>query len=84
MTGWVLSHFIQSLAHSLNSDGRLAVRGFGAFRVVVRKPRWIAHPTTGRRLRLPANLEVRFRASKSFKRAIERGTQSGKAADASS
>ena len=75
MTGWVLSHFIQSLAHSLNSDGRLVVRGFGVFRVVVRKSRWILSPTTGKRLRLPANLEVRFRAAPAFKQAIQRGNR---------
>lgn len=48
-------------------DGRLAIPGFGVFRLARHKRRRALNPSTGKGIRLPAFQTIRFRPSRNLR-----------------
>lgn len=57
---------------ALHEEGRFFFPGFGTWRVGWRKARAVTNPQTGERMRLPKNVEVRFKASKRLRNSQRR------------
>ena len=58
---------LRLIGKALAKDGRFEWRGFGVWWVGTRAARKILNPQTGKTIRLPKMLEVRFRAARSLK-----------------
>ncbi|MDR2199572.1 MAG: HU family DNA-binding protein [Deltaproteobacteria bacterium] len=69
----VLSEIISTLVSSLKSEPRFPLYGLGVFEVVKRPKRKGRNPRTGEPIIIKARKMVRFRASKSFKEAVNSG-----------
>jgi DNA-binding protein HU-beta len=69
----VLSEIISTLITSLKEDPRFPLYGLGVFEVVKRPKRKGRNPRTGDPITIKARKMVRFRASKSFKDAVNTG-----------
>ena len=69
----VLGEIITTLVTSLKSEPRFPLYGLGVFEVVKRPKRKGRNPRTGEPIIIKARKMVRFRASKSFKDAINGG-----------
>lgn len=60
----VLVRFLDELVADLAEEGRVELRGFGAFRSVELSARVGRNPRTGEPVNIPASRHVRFRAYK--------------------
>jgi nucleoid DNA-binding protein len=58
---------IESIAASLRKGKNVQVIGFGAFRVVYRKPRLGVNPKTGEKIKIKASRSVKFAVGKDLK-----------------
>jgi nucleoid DNA-binding protein len=63
----VVEAFEEELFDEIRARKRAAWPGRGVFRVVRRKARNIANPSTGERMRLPPSIGISFRAGKAEK-----------------
>ena len=59
--------FLESLKDSLKDGKHIEIRGFGTFKLKVRKERMGRNPKTGESIQIPAKKKVAFRASKDLK-----------------
>jgi DNA-binding protein HU-beta len=57
---------------ALHEDGRFFFPGFGTWRVGWRKARKVVNPSTGELMRIPKNVEIRFKASKRLRNSQRR------------
>jgi DNA-binding protein HU-beta len=69
----VLGEIISTLITSLKDDPRFPLYGLGVFEVVKRPKRKGRNPRTGEPITIKARKMIRFRASKSFKDAVNTG-----------
>ncbi|MDR2340178.1 MAG: HU family DNA-binding protein [Deltaproteobacteria bacterium] len=69
----VLTEIIDTVISSLKNDPRFPLYGLGVFEVVKRPKRKGRNPRTGEPITIKARKMVRFRASKSFKDAVNTG-----------
>lgn len=68
----VVDAFMEEIISIVAEDGRLELRNFGIFDVVLRAERPANNPKTGERMLVPPRRVVRFKASKYF---LERAKQ---------
>lgn len=68
----VLNAFLDSVQHTLVSEKKLTITGFGTFAVEQRKARKGRNPRTGAVLKIPASNVVRFRVGKGLKEAVKK------------
>lgn len=67
-----LSHSLRALATSeLRESGRFHLYGFGVWWLATRPARRIRNPATKELMWLPASVEVRFRAAKRLREAVQ-------------
>ena len=69
--GDALNAFIEILAETLQSEGKIVLPKFGTFTVQKKKARTGRNPQTGAVIRIPAKLVVTFRSSIVLKLAVE-------------
>lgn len=69
--GKVLGSFFDSIKQALGeTDGRIALTGFGTFSKVHRKARQGVNPSTGERITIEARDAIRFHPGKALKDAL--------------
>ncbi|MCP4757394.1 MAG: HU family DNA-binding protein [Proteobacteria bacterium] len=67
-----LNSFLDNVMKALKKkDGKVVLKGFGAFRKVRRKARKGRHPQTGKTIRIKASNAVRFKPGKRLKDAVK-------------
>lgn len=59
--------FVAAIKRSLESGNDVHIVGFGAFKVLSRRPRRGRNPRTGELIHVPAKKAVKFTAGKDFK-----------------
>jgi DNA-binding protein HU-beta len=60
----VLNSYINTVKTTLKKSEKVGLVGFGTFSVVKRKAREGRHPLTGRAIKIPAKIAVKFQPSK--------------------
>ena len=60
------------MMESLSKHGRFTSKGFGTFKVAKRKARVVKHPVTGKKIKVPAQNVVRFKAGKKLKQSLNK------------
>lgn len=63
----LLRRFVELIEEDVVETGRCDLRGVGVLASFERPERWVKHPTTGKKIRIPERVGVRFRASKSLR-----------------
>ena len=66
-TAEVVDHFVTSVKRALENGQHIEMRGFGTFKVAVRKPRAARNPRTGAAVLLPERKVPVFKFSKELK-----------------
>ena len=69
-TAAVVDGFVASLTYALKKGESVELRGFGTFKVVLRKARRGRNPKTGEEILIPQRKAPVFRCSKEFKKYI--------------
>ena len=72
----VVKSILEAMSETLGRSGRIEIRGFGAFTVVVRNPRTGRNPKTGDNVAVPATAAPQFKAGKDL---VERVRPTGTA-----
>jgi len=80
-TSAVVDGFIASLSYALKNGESVELRGFGTFKIAVRKERKGRNPKTGEPLIIPQHKTPVFRCSKDFKKYINEPIESEKDSD---
>jgi nucleoid DNA-binding protein len=63
----LLRRFVELIEEDVVETGRCDLRGVGVLGTFERPERWVKHPTTGEKIRIPKTVGVRFRASKKLR-----------------
>jgi len=66
-TAEVVAHFIDAVKHALKEGKHIEIRGFGTFKVAVRKPRAARNPRTGEIVPLLERKVPVFKVSRELK-----------------
>ena len=66
-----LNGFLDALQEVLNTEGKLALTGFGSFVVAERKARKGRNPQTGEEISIPASKVVKFKPGKGLKDGVD-------------
>src|SRR5580765_6710172 len=80
----IVDQLFDSVIKALKSGDKLAVRGFGSFRVRQRNARVGRNPKTGEKVEVPAKRVPYFKPGKELKDLINDGTSAASAAAPSS
>lgn len=63
----LLRRFVELIEEDVVETGRCDLRGVGVLGTFERPERWVKHPKTGQKIRIPKTVGVRFRASKKLR-----------------
>ncbi len=63
-TAFIIDMFLEEVADELERSGVVELRRFGTFKAVQMGARTVQHPRSGEPIEIPAQLRVRFKASK--------------------
>jgi DNA-binding protein HU-beta len=69
----IIDGFIETIKETLIRGNNIEIRGFGSFKVVLRKPRIGRNPKTGVAVPIDENYTPFFKVSKEFKTAVNSG-----------
>ena len=67
-----INKILQLMGHTLTSNGRIEIRGFGSFALKYRPPRDTRNPKTGAKIRTPAKYSPHFKPGKDLRERINR------------
>lgn len=73
----ILDDFIETVEEILAEGESIQFRGFGSFIVKEAAPRECTSPTTGERIKVPAQKVVRFAPGQILKKAVKEGKIDG-------
>ena len=66
----IVATFFEEITRRLATDGRVELRGFGAFSTRARDARTGRNPRTGEAIKIPASKQAKFKAGKELKDAV--------------
>lgn len=69
----VVDGLLNAIKHSLENHNNIELRGFGTFKVRMRKARVARNPRTGERVDVPARMVPVFKASKDLRGRVAEG-----------
>jgi nucleoid DNA-binding protein len=72
-TAAVIDGFLATINWAVSNDTRVALRGFGSFNPVQRRPRVSRNPRTGEKMQIPAYRAVVFRPAKELRAGVKQG-----------
>jgi nucleoid DNA-binding protein len=63
----LLRRLVELVGEDVVESGRCDLRGLGVLASFERPERWVTHPKTGERIKIPKKVGVRFRVSKKLR-----------------